>query len=95
MEPEYRSYVLMHRDVEVARLTLDGATGSIIAVNALLQAPHLPVGVPVRHGQVDRAALNEWWVGRAIPASRAGLRHLLEELRIAHKSQKKLKAKKA
>ena len=83
MEPEYRSYVLMHRDVEVARLTLDGATGSIIAVNALLQAPHLPVGVPVRHGQVDRAALNEWWVGRAIPASRAGLRHLLEELRIA------------
>lgn len=83
MEPEYRSYVLMHRDVEVARLTLDGATGSIIAVNALLQAPHLPVGVPVRRGQVDRAALNEWWVGRAIPASRAGLRHLLEELQIA------------
>lgn len=82
MEPEYRSYVLMHRDVEVARLTLDGATGSIIAVNALLQAPHLPVGVPVRRGQVDRAALNEWWVGRAIPASRAGLRHLLEELQI-------------
>lgn len=83
MEPEYRSYVLMHRDVEVARLTLDGATGSIIAVNALLQASHLPVGVPVCRGQVDRAALNEWWVGRAIPASRAGLRHLLEELRIA------------
>lgn len=82
MEPEYRNYVLMHRDVEVAELTLDGATGSIIAVNALLQVAHLPVGIPVRHGQVDRAALNEWWVGRAIPASRAGLRHLLEELQI-------------
>lgn len=82
MEPEYRNYVLMHRDVEVAELTLDGATGSIIAVNALLQVAHLPVGISVRHGQVDRAALNEWWVGRAIPASRAGLRHLLEELQI-------------
>ena len=57
--------------------------GLITAVNAIDNAEHLPLGVNVRKGAVDRAALNEWWMGRAIPVSRAGLRHALEELNIA------------
>ena len=54
------NYTLMHKDIPVADLTLDEATGSIQRIDALLHREHLPVGVPVRHGVADRAALNEW-----------------------------------
>ena len=37
-----------------------------------------PVGVPVRRGTVDRGALNAWWAGRAIPATRDGIGAALE-----------------
>ena len=80
MDSEYRGYLLMHRDVPVAHLTLDGATGSIVTVGELLNTAHLPVGVPVCRGKIDRTALNLWWSSRAIPSSRARLRPLMEEL---------------
>lgn len=70
------NYTLMHKDIPVADLTLDEATGSIQRIDALLHREHLPVGVPVRHGVADRAALNEWWEDRSIPASRSGLREV-------------------
>lgn len=74
------NYTLMHKDIPVADLTLDEATGSIQRVDELLHGEHLPVGVPVRHDVADRAALNEWWEDRSIPASRSGLREALETL---------------
>lgn len=77
------NYTLMHKDIPVADLTLDEATGSIQRIDALLHGAHLPVGVPVRHGVADRAALNEWWKDRSIPASRSGLREALEPLGVA------------
>lgn len=83
MSDGFKQYILMHKDVQVASVTLDQVTGSITAVGELYAPAHLPVGISVRKGAVDRAALNEWWTGRAIPASRAGLRHVLEELQIA------------
>ena len=84
------NYTLMHKDIPVADLTLDEATGSIQRIDALLHREHLPVGVPVRHGVADRAALNEWWEDRSIPASRSGLREALETMGVA--SSKLLKA---
>ncbi len=77
------NYTLMHKDIPVADLTLDEATGSIQRIDALLHGEHLPVGVSVRHGVADRAALNEWWEDRSIPASRSGLREALETLGVA------------
>ena len=77
------NYTLMHKDIPVADLTLDETTGSIQRVDELLHGEHLPVGVPVRHGVADRAALNEWWEDRSIPASRSGLREALETLGVA------------
>jgi hypothetical protein len=44
---------------------------------------HLPVGVPCVNGAPNRKELNDWWTGRAIPASRSGLREALEALRIS------------
>ena len=77
------NYTLMHKDIPVADLTLDEATGSIQRIDVLLHGVHLPVGVSVRHGVADRAALNDWWEDRSIPASRSGLREALETLGVA------------
>lgn len=74
---------LMHRKIPVAQLELDDTTGFIQKIDTLLSAEHLPVGVPVRHGTVDRAALNDWWTERSIPANRSGVREALETLQIS------------
>ena len=75
---------LMHKYIPVADIELDDATGFIQKIGALHEAEHLPVGVPVRDGHIDRAALNEWWTDRSIPASRSGVREALETLGIAN-----------
>lgn len=77
------NYELMHKDIPVAGFTLDHETSSIIKVNELYNPLHLPVGIPVSKHQVNRASLNDWWKGRAIPASRQGIRAALEEMQIA------------
>lgn len=73
---------LMHKRLPVAELELDEATGFIHKVNAVYAPEHLPVGVFPGSGTVDRAALNEWWTDRSIPASRSGIREALEALDI-------------
>lgn len=80
MANSFQKYVLMHQDTPVADLELDPVTGAITALGAVHDARHVPVGVPVHKGAIDRGALNEWWSGRAIPASRMGIREALHEL---------------
>lgn len=77
------NYQLMHKDIPVASLALDEATSVILRVDELYNREHLPIGIPVRKKQVDRAALNAWWKGRAIPASRQGIRAALEEMQVS------------
>lgn len=79
----YREYTLMHKDIPVLTLTLDQATGSISAIGGMINAEHLPLGIAVHKGVVDRAALNDWWIGRSIPASRAGLQSALDAFNIS------------
>ena len=74
---------LMHKRIAVADLELDDATGFIQKVNTLYAPEHLPVGVLPSNGIIDRAALNEWWTDRSIPASRSGIREALETLDVA------------
>lgn len=74
---------LMHKRIPVAEIELDDSTGYIQRIGAVYAPEHLPVGIPVRKGQVDRAALNDWWTDRSIPASRSGVREALETLGIA------------
>lgn len=75
-------YTLMHKDISVAELELDEETGAVQKVGALYRAEHLPVGISVKKGVVDRSALHTWWMGRSIPASRSGVRHALETLNL-------------
>lgn len=76
-------YTLMHKRLAVAQLELDDASGFIQKIDSVSAPEHLPVGVAVRKGVADRAALNEWWTNRSIPASRSGIREALERLDVA------------
>ena len=72
----------MHKRIAVAEIELDDATGFIQKIGMVYAPEHLPVGVTVKKGVTDRAALNEWWTDRSIPASRSGIREALETLEI-------------
>ncbi|MCD8152281.1 MAG: HipA domain-containing protein [Clostridiales bacterium] len=77
------NYILMHKRIRVAELELDDATGYIQKIGTVYAPEHLPVGIPVRKTVTDRAALNEWWTDRSIPASRSGVQKALETLEIS------------
>lgn len=80
-------YTLMHKDVPVAGITIDGASCTISRVDEIYNAAHMPVGIPIKKGIADRAALNAWWSGRSIPASRQGIRQALETLHVDYTQQ--------
>ena len=75
-------YFLMHKNIKVAKIAIDVATGSIVAIGDVYAEQHIPVGVSVKKNQIDRSALNYWWKGRSIPASRAGLQDALQQLNL-------------
>ncbi len=76
--------ILMHKRLEVAALELDEITGFILKIPEVYAPEHLPVGVAYKKGVADRAALNEWWADRSIPASRSGVRNALEYLGLSN-----------
>ena len=75
---------LMHKRIPVAEIELDDVSGFIQKIGAVYAPEHLPVGVTIRQGRVDRAGLNDWWTERSIPASRSGVREALETLEITN-----------
>lgn len=78
-----KQYILMHKNIPVADIELDEASSAISAIGHIYEAPHVPLGISVKKGMIDRSALNEWWRGRAIPASRAGIKNALAELNVS------------
>lgn len=75
--------MLMHKQIKVAEVELYKDTAFIQRIGKVFAPEHLPVGVPVKRGVADRAALNEWWTDRSIPASRPGVREALEVLGVS------------
>ncbi|MCL2797427.1 MAG: HipA domain-containing protein [Firmicutes bacterium] len=80
-----KEYVLKHKDVDVVEVELD-STGVISAFGQVFCEAHLPVGTVGKTG-VDYTCIKDWWKGRAIPASREGLRDLLDPLNISFPQQ--------
>ena len=76
-------YVLMHKKNPVLQMELDDATGLVVGLGELYAPERLPVGITRSGDTADRQALNVWWMGRSIPASRSGLRDALEILRMS------------
>ena len=74
------NYTLMHNNIAVADIEIDDVTGVIARVGTVYAAQHFPVGVAVHNSILARRALNSWWIGRSIPASRQGVREALETL---------------
>lgn len=76
-------YTLMHKNLSVAQIEIDEETGSISKIIEIYHEKHMPVGtVYTMHHETkaQRMALNHWWTGRSIPASRSGIREALDEL---------------
>ena len=71
---------LMNKNIPVVELDLDEDTAAIIKVIAPLNLAYLPVGVGAGKGIPNKKELNDWWYGRAIPASRSGIRPALEKM---------------
>lgn len=84
MTEDQKKYTLMHKNIPVADFVLDTVTGGIIAVSQIYEKTHVPVGIAVKKGVIDRGGLNEWWRGRSIPASRSGIREALSEMNLTH-----------
>jgi len=76
--------MLMHKRIDVASLELDEITGFVLKISEVYAPEHLPVGVAYKKNVADRAALNEWWTDRAIPASRSGVQNALEYLSVSN-----------
>lgn len=75
-------YTLMHKNIPVLEIELDEATSSVQKLGGVHHLEHLPLGTVSKHGVIDRAALNAWWIDRSIPASRSGIRKALETLNL-------------
>lgn len=74
---------LMHKNIPVANVEFDEVTGYFIKIYDVINPIHLPEGVQLRNGIVDRRDLHEWWSARAIPSSRSGLKEALERLDVS------------
>lgn len=72
-------YILMHKKIKVAKLSIDEEHGGISSIDKLYNPEHLPFGV-FEGGKANRKELNDWWRGRSIPASRNGLHDILDKL---------------
>ncbi|MDR0877499.1 MAG: excisionase [Treponema sp.] len=77
------TFFLMHKNIAAAEIGIDDVTEGIFKIYEILDSDHLPVGIEKGTGNDAARSLNEWWIGRAIPASRSGLREALEILRIS------------
>jgi hypothetical protein len=77
-------YTLMHKNTPVAEVDIIEETGYILKTLEVHNPEHLPVGLRVTpQGKPEPKAFNDWWGGRAIPASRSGLRDALERLKVS------------
>lgn len=74
-------YTLMHRDIPVMDLELDEYS-NIVSLGKIHHAEHLPLGT-YNGINAEKKALNRWWTKRSIPASRKGIRDVLEELELS------------
>jgi hypothetical protein len=69
----------MHKNIPVVDMEILSDTGRIVRLFNLQTPEHLPIVVKTKEG-ISRKAMDDWWTGRAIPASRDGIKDALEKL---------------
>ncbi|MDR1184781.1 MAG: hypothetical protein LBK67_08295, partial [Coriobacteriales bacterium] len=80
------NYTLMHKKLPVLDLEIDEETSAIMGIGEVFHPEHIPVGIETSGDRPVRSALNAWWMGRAIPASRSGLREALQLMDVSSTS---------
>lgn len=73
-------YLLMNQHQEVLEFQYDEELHHIEKINAVLHAEYAPIGIMDETGIISRKGFNQWWRKRAIPASRANIREVLDEM---------------
>jgi hypothetical protein len=76
-------YILMHKRIPVAEMTVDEETSAISVIGQVFAPERIPVGISLPDNRPDRGDMNDWWQGRSIPASRQNIRKALDELGIS------------
>ncbi len=76
-------YVLMHLDSPVIELSFEEQSGVISEVGETIDVNLLPIGTVTSYLKVDAAKLKDWWAWRSIPASRSGIKEVLDALNIS------------
>lgn len=74
--------ILMHKRIPVISIEFDSFTGHIQKICDVYNPKHLPIGISIKNGIVDKNAFNIWWISRSIPASHNGIAKALETLEI-------------
>jgi hypothetical protein len=80
------NYTLMHKRLPVLELEIDEETSAITGIGEVFHPEHVPVGIGMDGGRPVRSTLNAWWMGRAIPMSRSGLREALQLMNVSSAS---------
>jgi hypothetical protein len=73
-------YTLMNKNTEVLDFEYDLDDHKVTRVFEVRNLQAAPFGIADRHGDVSKKELNYWWRSRAIPASRAQIERLLQNL---------------
>lgn len=76
-------YALMNKNRVVLDFLYDIETHHVVKILTLHDSQYAPPAVIDAKGNITRAALDSWWQHRAIPASRAQLKQLMETLDIS------------
>ncbi|MCL1874342.1 MAG: HipA domain-containing protein [Clostridiales bacterium] len=71
----------MHKKIPVVDMRID-ETGYIVELRDIYDIRHLPPGVDSHKAAIDCKSLNDWWLGRSIPASRDGINEALQSIGI-------------
>jgi hypothetical protein len=69
----------MHKNIPVVEVEIDDTSGTMLKVGTVYDHTHAPF-ISIKKGQISDGILRLWWNGRSIPASRDGLKDLLEKV---------------
>lgn len=75
-------YILMNKNTPVLVFDYDLETHVATRIVGVENLEYAPMGIADRHDGISKRELNYWWRHRAIPASRAQIGRLLENLRL-------------
>ena len=75
-------FMLMNKNTPVLSFDYDLEVHAATCIISVENPDYAPLGMRDRHGDITKKGLNYWWRHRAIPASRAQVGRLLENLKL-------------